>query len=68
MKEWMKYFVDCALAFGISFLSTTLATSNINLTTIIINVMTGLLIALIKFRDYWQSHLPKSKNTPSIFF
>jgi len=68
MKEWVKHAVDCGLAVAISFLSTTIAAGKIDGYTLMINAVTGLLVGLIKFRDYWQAAIAKDKKTPTIFF
>lgn len=60
-----KNIVDCSLAVAISFLSTTLVLHQITIGSVIVNLMTGILIGLIKFREFWTTKvmcLPASKK------
>lgn len=68
MKHIVKHIVDAGLAFGISFLSATLALDEITMKAVIIAGCAAMLVCLIKFRDFWNTELlnPKTR-TPTIF-
>lgn len=67
MKELIKHIVDALLAFGISFLSATLALNEITWKGLLIAGCAAMLVCLIKFRDYWNTQLSPKKPTPTIF-
>jgi len=62
------------MAFAIAFLSAVLATDEITFKVVSISLMSALLIALIKFREFWIAEVLAEKNKtasvkiPSIFF
>jgi len=62
MKDLFKHFLDCLMAFAISFLSSILATDTITTRGVLIGFLSALLIMIIKFREYYAD-IMLEKNT-----
>jgi len=67
MNQVIKNIIDCGLAVMISFISAVLALEEITAKCLIIAFLSGLLIGLLKFRDYYQTQLNPTTPTQSIF-
>lgn len=61
-KEIVWNIINSLLASAISFVSAMLAASEINIKVILISFGTGILVGLVKFRDYWTAEESEYKN------
>jgi hypothetical protein len=67
MNEIGKNIVDCGLAVMISFISAALALDEVTFKCVFISFLSGLLIGLLKFRDYYQTQLNPKTPVQQIF-